>query len=161
MISLTVVLPRHADVRLLDFESTVNIKDIKDIVMFNSDLLIWFLKSMKKLNFMSFYLLSGCEVVQSKDSIPYGKDCPDNIKSKCLNENREYDSLKTAWGKCKEVYDCAFIMRYWNGKFLLRRESDPYNSGFGIWGYKFICTGKCRSLVEFKKQFSKNILCRS
>ena len=93
---------------------------------------------MKKLNIKSLYFLLVCE----NPKLNYGKDCPDNDASRCLNENTQYDSFSVAWKKCSEVLECAFVMRYSDGKFLLRRESDPNVEGDGIWGFNHACPSK-------------------
>ena len=57
------------------------------------------------------------EVLPSK-----GKNCQSNI---CLNSNTGYDTFVQAWTRCGEVAECGFIMRYDDGKYYLRRTSDP------------------------------------
>lgn len=60
-----------------------------------------------------------------------GKGCPNPGKvngawgTSCLNLNRPYARLSEAWEKCGATPGCGAVMRYSNGKFFLRRESDP------------------------------------
>ena len=96
---------------------------------------------MKKLNVMRLYFLLVCDP-PLKQHFDYGKGCPDGEESKCLNKNKEYNNIKWAWEECNEVLDCAFIMRFKEGKYFHRRESDPNMTGPGIWGYRFDCPSK-------------------
>jgi len=55
-----------------------------------------------------------------------GKDCPENDDpSSCLAENRLHSSFAEAWQACSTTSDCGFIMKYSDGKYYLRRASDP------------------------------------
>jgi len=57
----------------------------------------------------------------------YRKDCPNRRRNanRCLNGNRAYDSFSEAWAACATVAQCAYVMKYTNQKYYLRRETDP------------------------------------
>ena len=58
-----------------------------------------------------------------------GKDCPRDVSANCLNSNTGYSTFLTAWTQCGQVAECEFIMKYHDGKYYLRRSSDPDVSG--------------------------------
>lgn len=64
-----------------------------------------------------------CPVPETPRSLPHGKGCPPH--GTCLNGNTIYDTLEEAWLLCAEVDGCGAILENADGKFLLRRASDP------------------------------------
>ena len=73
--------------------------------------------------------------------VSYGKHC----KGSCINGNIGYTSLSKAWKKCFEVRHCAFIMRYSDGRYYLRRASDNFADGFK--GYLHSCGDSNMNIV--------------
>jgi secreted trypsin-like serine protease len=63
-----------------------------------------------------------------------------HCKGSCINGNIGYTSLSKAWKKCFEVRHCAFIMRYSDERYYLRRASDNYADGFK--GYLHSCDSR-------------------
>jgi len=53
-----------------------------------------------------------------------GKGCPAGGPG-CLNANRAYDTLDAAWTACGTVSGCGNILSWYDGKFYLRRTTDP------------------------------------
>ena len=74
--------------------------------------------------------------------VSYGKHC----RGSCINGNIGYTSLSKAWKKCFKVPDCGFIMRYSNGRYYLRRNSDRNASGFK--GYLVTCGNSNNNIVS-------------
>ena len=78
--------------------------------------------------------ISECGVPARHD-VDYGKLCPS--PGTCLNGNFAYETLTEAWKKCGTMSECGFVSHV-NGKFYLRRLSDPDNGvSAGIWGYTY------------------------
>ena len=52
--------------------------------------------------------------------------CTIDMENKCcLNQNKTYPDLETAWEECGKIAKCKRIMKYGNG-FYLRKASDRY-----------------------------------
>ena len=65
----------------------------------------------------------------------------------CLNNNKAYDRLETAWKDCGKVSGCDFVMKYHNNKYYLRRTSDPNFQNFPkVRGYIY---NQCREWSYF------------
>ena len=73
----------------------------------------------------AIHSILDCDVAEVK----YGKSCPYDMAS-CLNNNKAYDRLETAWKDCGKVSGCDFVMKYHNNKYYLRRTSDPNVQNF-------------------------------
>lgn len=57
--------------------------------------------------------------------VTHGKECPQKKAALCLRNNKAYGSIKEAWDACGSTDGCAFILSWSNGKYYLRRSSDP------------------------------------
>ena len=77
----------------------------------------------------------------------YGKNCPGGHNS-CINNNQGISTVAQAWEQCGKVAQCAFVMRYVNNLYYLRRATDPNLVYPGIWGYNY---KKCRKYTYFHK----------
>ena len=44
----------------------------------------------------------------------------------CINGNKGYENLETAWHECKKVPECQKIMKWYDGRFHLRRANDIF-----------------------------------
>ena len=59
------------------------------------------------------------------DFVSGGQMCPRNIHATCINDNIGYPDLASAWKRCGQVPECKRIMKYYDGKYYLRRATDP------------------------------------
>ena len=80
------------------------------------------------------YFISACPVPSTPD-VMYGKDG---------SLSKSYPNLQEAWDRCAIVPGCEFVMRYFDGKYYLRRLSDPNITPKNtrvttrvVWGYFF------------------------
>eukprot|EP00930_Biecheleria_cincta_P056229 TRINITY_DN42390_c0_g1_i1.p1 TRINITY_DN42390_c0_g1~~TRINITY_DN42390_c0_g1_i1.p1 ORF type:complete len:485 (-),score=56.21 TRINITY_DN42390_c0_g1_i1:172-1626(-) len=55
--------------------------------------------------------------------------CPGRGLSGCLNGNKAYSSFSQAWSACGIVEGCGVVMKWRNGKYFLRRSTDPVYRG--------------------------------
>jgi len=78
----------------------------------------------------------ACSPPESPD-VQTGKACP---VGNCLNKNTPYDTLYEAWQACSVVYECGHVMLWTNGKYFLRRLSDPTSSLGKLYTYE--CSAK-------------------
>ena len=70
------------------------------------------------------------------------KNCKN--RGSCLNGNKGYTRFGEAWSVCKVTTDCAFIMKFTNGKYYLRRSSDTDDPGIPNSGMAFTCSAECK-----------------
>ena len=96
--------------------------------------------------------LASCKVPSNLEKEEYGKSCPYDTAS-CLNGNKIYSSLQTAWEQCEKVQACGFVMIYPNSKYYLRRLSDPNVVSEGIWGYNYTPCRKWKCFAFFLSLF--------
>mmetsp|Transcript_130506 Transcript_130506/g.226787 ORF Transcript_130506/g.226787 Transcript_130506/m.226787 type:complete len:262 (-) Transcript_130506:94-879(-) len=71
-----------------------------------------------------------------------GKRCPPAEGPNslpCLNKNKDYETLEQAWAACGRVEDCDSVMQYTDGRWYLRRATDPDISGEGLKLYVYTC----------------------
>merc|ERR1719323_342159 len=69
------------------------------------------------------------------------KGCP-NTKtdsSTCMNKNKGYSSFSHAWSECGKTNECKYISRWTNGKYYLRRATDPDDHHHGAAAMKYSC----------------------
>ena len=72
----------------------------------------------------------GCPA-PPEDFTQQGRGCPSsgcangNCCTNALNKNVGLSSFTEAWAVCGTLPDCAHILAYKDGKFYLRKESDP------------------------------------
>ena len=70
-------------------------------------------------------------------------------KHKCINKNKAYPNLNSAWDACGKVSECKRIMKH-DGKFFLRRGNDNYDPNPALKHVDFQCQGKFRNhIVSF------------
>ena len=69
------------------------------------------------------YISENCHI--KNDFKSGGLDCPGNIHANCINQNIGYSDLAAAWKRCGELPECGKIMKYTDGKYYLRRATDP------------------------------------
>merc|ERR1719464_1013397 len=71
--------------------------------------------------------------------VSYSLGCPGDI-STCLAFNEAFDTIQDAWKACGLNYKCGFISKS-NGKYYLRRDSDPKQDNSGASGIIYSCEG--------------------
>jgi len=84
---------------------------------------------------------------------------------KCINGNKGYDDVETAWDMCGKIDECGRIMQYGRGgKYYLRRLNDKYDSNPSLNYVDYFCeASECKDksgetfcfLIELKKKCSK------
>merc|ERR1719330_1126365 len=66
-----------------------------------------------------------CAVPTSGFNLPH-KGCPtEDDKSSCVANDAHYHTLSEAWDACSRNSECGLVMKFTDGNFYLRRESDP------------------------------------
>ena len=60
----------------------------------------------------------------------------------CMNGNKFYPDLQTAWQKCGEINECSSIMKWTNGQFVLRRSNDIFDKNDKLKFVDYECGGK-------------------
>ena len=112
------------------------------------------------------YFISACPVPSTPD-VMYGKDCPltEDLDFECIDGviSKSYPNLQEAWDRCAIVSGCEFVMRYYDGKYYLRRLSDPNYTAKagGVWGYFFkMCSNYMWLLPkqEYTLNYALNLL---
>lgn len=83
--------------------------------------------------------LDACSAPAESFSLPH-KGCPiDNLDSSCVASNQHYSTFAEAWAACGTVSECGLIMRWMDGTFYLRRNSDPNYPIAGVWSMLYSC----------------------
>jgi len=59
----------------------------------------------------------------------------------CLNGNTPYSTLEEAWAQCELVNGCGNILRWTNGNYYLRRDTDPDVTTEGVHSTTPFCLG--------------------
>jgi len=78
------------------------------------------------------------------------KGCPtDNLDASCVAHNRHYNTFEEAWAACGTFSECGFIVLFTDGRFYLRRASDPDFPIAGSWSMPYSC-GAVHEYVEEK-----------
>ena len=72
-----------------------------------------------------------------------GKNCVDNRRSECINDNTKYNTYTDAWNSCNKSTNCDVIMKATDGGYYLRRTTDPDDNN------------KSNSLLKGRCEFSK------
>ena len=67
-----------------------------------------------------------------------GFHCKNN---KCINDNKGYENLETAWYECNKIPECQKIMKWKDEKFYLRRANDYFDSDIELSYVDFGCSG--------------------
>ena len=60
---------------------------------------------------------------------------------KCINDNKGYENLETAWYECNKIRECQKIMKWKDAKFYLRRVNDYFDSDIELSYVDFGCSG--------------------
>ena len=63
---------------------------------------------------------------------------------KCINDNKSYLDMKTAWAACKTISGCKYIMQWTDGKFQLRKSDDIYDPNPVLLYVEFNCPGNMK-----------------
>ena len=75
-----------------------------------------------------------------------GFHCKDD---KCINDNKGYEKLETAWHECKKVPECQKISKWKDAKFYLRRADDIFDSDIELSYVDFGCSGNINKQTFF------------
>jgi hypothetical protein len=101
-----------------------------------------------------------CPAPSSTDKVTSAtsKGCPNTTVESCLAGNIAYSTLQEAWDKCGEVAGCAFITAWTDGKFYLRRASDPDTSAGELYAYApcSVPGSNNARLERFRRNFAKS-----
>jgi len=95
-----------------------------------------------------------CPMPANPNMMPFGKNCPDDgddglYGATCLNGNKPYWNQNAAWVACAEVEGCGAIMQTADGRFFLRRTSDPDTStGNNAYTIEFSCPAVLRERAK-------------
>mmetsp|Transcript_55304 Transcript_55304/g.96461 ORF Transcript_55304/g.96461 Transcript_55304/m.96461 type:complete len:653 (-) Transcript_55304:63-2021(-) len=93
----------------------------------------WLDQDSDVLNLLQLKVSKACPVPDIHSALPakVAKSCPDPAgtgrpaHAMCIDGNRPYDTFSAAWTACGVTAGCGAVMHYPNGKFYLRRASDP------------------------------------
>jgi len=66
-----------------------------------------------------------CDPKKEPKYVSYSLGCPPGGIEKCLNFNDAFDEFEDAWSACGLNHECGFITMWTDGKFYLRRDTDP------------------------------------
>mmetsp|Transcript_14554 Transcript_14554/g.26592 ORF Transcript_14554/g.26592 Transcript_14554/m.26592 type:complete len:622 (-) Transcript_14554:93-1958(-) len=99
-----------------------------------------------------------CPMPEKPNMMPFGKNCPEDgdnglYGTTCLNGNKPYWNQNAAWVACAEVEGCGAIMQTADGRFFLRRNSDPDTAmGNNAYTIEFSCPRVVKERAQLQEQ---------
>lgn len=102
-----------------------------------------------------------CGPPEEKFALPH-KGCPNNNTdlTTCVAHNQNFATFAQAWAACGELTECGLVMRFTNGRFYLRRLSDPDLTLAGAASMLHECPGpSCPDTVPTGGGCPKGVIC--